>query len=597
MNNLLHKLITIVLSINNRFGLLISSLIILFFFFISHYWFFNYLPLTHLNPDGIQYLSLRKLLSIDYPIQVGYPSYGLILYFSIVTFFFNSLSAISYANAFISLTSILFLNFSVFKNINKKFILFLGLALGVFLAKSSTVFFNTYLSPDSILSSLYIFFSGCLIFLIKGKKAMLWSILMAFITAYSIFIRPTSLVLIPICIAIIVFLLIQKKRIPALVLSCSIVFFLLIVATHNYFNPLYKSFSIYSKSSGELKEYFDKYYYGLESDDTEITTDQSTSNVLKFSEIVDLLPTENVLFQAKHAVSWKKLYEARYSTMRGVILRFDSISGDIHVLNHGKSYMFSVDSLIADENIDKYNSLKQELYEQLSYSEILYGTEDKRFYWKMVLFRQFYRYFYSPNATETRPLYYGTIAWRYNLYSDEEKLNRHSFYVDIYSDYHGKPELRDILLKHCLKEFYHLHKNDDFNFEQRYAAMQNNIFLKIYDIYLLKIHFNVFQNFFTFLIAMLVFISAIFYLFFVNIRSKTAFIVFCIGLILVGLSMIHALHFVYYRYTYSSSFVYFVFLGMTPALVYMAYIKFKEKPIKELIKFQIPLLLRKKSLK
>jgi hypothetical protein len=600
MKSLANSFFYLVKKNNDKYGLLLSFFIIIFLFFISHYWFFQYLPLTYIGTDGTQYIMMQKLFSLGIQARILFPTFGYVLFIHIIDFFSDSLIAISYTQSAISLFSILFLNYAIYKNINKQFIIWTGIALGAFLSAGSTVTFNTSLFPDSFLSSIYILFSASLIFLIKGKRYFFWISMTSVIAAYAIYVRGTSFFLIPIVLIVSSFLLINKNKKKAIYLSAALVISLLIISIVNFFHPFYQTFSLSFKSRDTVfQSIVNEYYYGARTNEKKTFNIKQSAEIDNYiNDIIKLLPDSNVLYQSLYSNSWKEKHEARVKTIRGQIFQIDSISGNLILYNQFYERLYSIDSIVSLDVKNEFENKKNQLKSIIDNNEYFFNTliQNKNNI-RFVGFLKFYSYFYDLSGNGVTPLQYGTILYRYNFLSDSIKFLGMQCYSMLYSEYIENPDLQNVLSKHSAKELFDLHLTDNFNFPKRYKAMQEDNIFKLYDIYCLKIHYKIFQNFFTFLIAMLVFISAIFYLFFVNIRSKTAFIVFCIGLILVGLSMIHALHFVYYRYTYSSSFVYFVFLGMTPALVYMAYIKFKEKPIKELIKFQIPLLLRKKSLK
>jgi hypothetical protein len=167
------------------------------------------------------------------------------------------------------------------------------------------------------------------------------------------------------------------------------------------------------------------------------------------------------------------------------------------------------------------------------------------------------------------------------LYHTQEKIYSTGLYTRVYVNYLKNPDIANLLMQHTVKEFYKMYDNDSFDFTDRYSAMQQNIFFKIYDIYILKIHYKLFQSMPALLIFIVVFIGSILYLLLKNIRSRTAFILLIICAILLALSVIHSMFFVYFRYTYSSMYVYFVTLGLFPFWIRQAFCLIMKKTSKQ----------------
>jgi len=571
------RIFNILKQLNRTYGLIIAMSILFTMFFISHYWFFKYLPLTYANIDSFQYFSLQKLWDMNMPIQVGYPSYGYILFLHLISFLHDSLFAVSLTQSLLCFLSVGFLLYAIYKYIDKTFIIWTAIALGSFVAASSTLFFNTSVFPDALLSSLYILFCGSMIFMLKSKKNIFWIIFTAFIVVFSIFVRPSSLFLLPISALMIVFFFMLKQKRSAFRFIVAITVCFVVVIVHNYANPLYRSFGIIERPTDLLRPYFQDEYYNLESDVilSQDIQNKDIRNIL--SQIIDLLPEDNVLYAAQHSASWKELYTARNNILRGVIFRFDTENNHLQVFRNDNSYWFTVDSVVTQMNIETYILFRDSLFENIQQSEILYFADYSGLYWKTVLFRKFFSFFYDRTAAETSPLQYGNIEWRNELYKDKDKIQSTGLYTRIYAKYLDKPDVAEKLMQHSTKEFYKMYEHQTFDFVNRYAAMQQNLLFKMYDVYKLKVHFNIFQTLTTLIIFIIVFIGAVIHFFIKNFRSKTAFIVLNICLILIGLSMVHSLFYVYYRYTYSSSFVYFVILGLFPFFIQKAYVHFVKK--------------------
>jgi hypothetical protein len=560
--------------LNRKFGFPIAILIVFFMFFISHYWFFKFLPLTYASIDTFQYLSLQKLWNMGMPIKVGYPSYGYILFLYLISFLHNSLFAVSLVQSLLCFLSLILLLYAIYQYIDKTFIIWTAIALGAFVAAPATVFFNTSGYPDALLSSLYILFSASVIFMLKSKRSILWTIITAFIITFSIFVRASSLFFLPLSIAIIVFLLIIKLKKNAVVFAVSLSVFLLIIVSHNYLNPLYKSYGIIERSIDAVRPYFYEEYYALS---TDIELDEQNKNDANkiISSMIDIMPTDNLLYKTKNANLWKETYRARNSTLRGVVFKYNE-DNNLQVFKHDKSYLFTVDSVITDNNMLNYTQLSDSLLDIIKHSEFLYKTIEHNLYWKTVLFRKFYAFFYDKTATELSPLQYGNIRWRFDVYNELDKINATSIYTRIYAKYHNNPELVDVLMQHSLKEFYKMYEKNTFDFDNHYYAMQANLFFKIYDVYMLKIHNKIFQSPMLVIIFAITLIASLFFMLFRNIKSKNVFIILAICAILVALSVIHSIHYVSFRYAYSSMFVYFVMLGIFPFCLQQAYLIIKK---------------------
>ena len=232
----------LVQHIKDQFGknriLYLAYLVFSLFFLITRLPFFLYDSIYLISPDYQHYYMIVDQIDKGFmpTFNIRTPGYPLFLAF-IFTFFKSNLAVIVVQNLF-TLFSSLFFIFVINKIFGKKWkylTLLVAIGLGAFISLSIHLCLDTALATESIYINTILLFFSFLLLAIYCQNRMYW-VCCGIIMAMVILIRPSGLFLVPLFLAILLFLFLNayKKKL-ILLFSISFVTPLILLCIYNYF--------------------------------------------------------------------------------------------------------------------------------------------------------------------------------------------------------------------------------------------------------------------------------------------------------------------------------------------------------------------------
>ncbi|MFH0732506.1 MAG: hypothetical protein V2A72_06255 [Candidatus Omnitrophota bacterium] len=195
--------------------LLISSLIIFVVFLITRLPFFLYYPVPDITPDySSYYVLVDQMTHHQIPhFDVRTPGFPFFLY--VIFLFTYQIFAVVAAQNILTLVAALFFVYSVFRTY-RKLTFFTSVALAAFISSSLHISMDTTPLTESLYVNLLLLTFAFFILAVRLKKPIYFILCSVFI-GLSIYVRPTAVLFLPICLITFLFLLRNKFNIKCII--------------------------------------------------------------------------------------------------------------------------------------------------------------------------------------------------------------------------------------------------------------------------------------------------------------------------------------------------------------------------------------------
>jgi len=204
-------------SLVQKNTLLISFLIITGIFLLARLPFFLYCPVPEpQTEDTPEYFEVvMKMLADNSKVDFSFIPIGYPLFLLITGLINNTLLAVAIAQNILALISCLFFIYAVHQSY-PKLTIWAALVFAGYVSSENNIHWDTHFTPDSLYTSLLIFFSGFLILTIK-KENLIFGVLASATAAYLLLIRASAVFIIPVMICVVAFIIYnnynsKKKR-------------------------------------------------------------------------------------------------------------------------------------------------------------------------------------------------------------------------------------------------------------------------------------------------------------------------------------------------------------------------------------------------
>lgn len=540
----------------NSVKLLISILGISFVFLATRVPFFYYFKMPQVGPDSSEYILIVRMLKGVSVQEIGFPGVGFPLFLHFTFTLLDKLMTVVYMQTFLQFLSISILLFVYNRYYKHYFYWVLFIMLG-YLGASFNQFYDSSLSPDSLLSTLFILFTALYLVLFNSTSKYLNVVfgLMSFIAVYAISVRANGVLLLPLILIYLIWFYYTKKDKKQLVRKIYLFLIpVLLLSTFNFFSPIYKIFSpigfrkiMYEDTTGFRFEtekdsswlyltsivpegyFYKKYDKGIFNDTSSSVYVNSYSRGYR----VSTNSLDSIIIRSASDVKWGY---PEFNLNKFV----DTFSTDKRKeMDKFKNYLKNNKSLLI--NIEFRSDLKV----------------------KMLLFISFFKFHYVKdyvnNFTKENDFFYG-----HNVKNNYWRLNS---MVDVMKPFGD-------LSKDVFKEFYNTKLLNDKVYIDNYktkvywdfkSSRYNRFIVKPYYI----INNFLFRNY----LVPVIFVVIFCYLLFKILKRKMQplhLLLFGIGGLLIMTNILHSfvLGFLLSRYIYQVSFIYYIFVAFVPILIF-----------------------------
>jgi hypothetical protein len=225
---------------------LITSIIgLLFVFFATRFPFFYYFKVPQIGPDTFEYYEIVRMLSGKGIKEIGFPGVGFPLFLKLLSLISNTLLSVVFIQTVLQFISISLFLFVYNRYYHKYFYWVFFILLG-YLSASFNQYYDTCLYPDSLLSTLFIFFTSFYLIIFNSNSKYLNVIfcILSFLAVYSISVRANGILLLPLFVIYFVWLYLKEKSFKVIMIKIGLFLIpLIMLCLFNLFSPVYNTFS------------------------------------------------------------------------------------------------------------------------------------------------------------------------------------------------------------------------------------------------------------------------------------------------------------------------------------------------------------------
>ncbi len=544
-------------SFLNKNALALSILILLSAFLVARLPFFLSCPVPEpQTEDTPEYFEVvMKMLAgnskVDFSfIPIGYP-----LFLLLIGLIKNTLLAVAITQNILALISCLFFIYAIHQ-CYPKLTIWAALVFAGYLSSENNIHWDTHFTPDSLYTSLLIFFSGFLMLALK-KENLIFGALASATAAYLLLIRASAVFIIPVMICVVAFLIYNnynRKKIIGFVLPFLSI--LLIYSAYNYYSTGIFNFITTAR-----------FQLGKTTSPYALRTDEEQNFI---NEAIRFLPPENEFDLIKNSWNVKKVTNAKLETRFGNELYIDS-TGNLFF----KTVFFKkmvLDTIVTPKNKDAFTNYKNEFIKRFGSSICVIKPEENKAKIKVLNFA-----FYFTNFTEKFNYYehwWGYNYWFFHVGRTQTKAYTwHTFFTGLA----GKP-IPDDLRKFTFKEMADYRQKTGADYEVEKDKRDNSIVYRIY----IKVKKYLIAPLFRNYAWVLIFIIAFFISGYKTLTSKfintEAFIIFMLCAINIGSALVFTLWGAAMpRYSFTTEFTYYAVVALLPALINFSILKDKLK--------------------
>ncbi len=520
-----------------RYCLFISIASVVFFFFLSRFPFFAFTPIAEVTTeDSVEYYGMiLDFISGKNKIDFGYISPGYPFFLFIIGLLKNTTIAVILAQSIIALLAGIFLIYSIY-SCYESYAYLIAFTLCGYFSSELNIDVDSLILPDSIYTSLLIFYCSCLILALEKNKVIYW-IFLSLISAELILIRSSALFIFPVMFCIIFFIVYNKyKRNNVLAFIVPLSIIMVIYSAYNYYSI--NSFTIVTNKRG----------YHIQTISTPITENEQKM----VSEFILFLPKDNLLKTAKDSWDFVAVQNSYCRIRWGTELYFDSL--DNLILQHKFDEKIHVDSIV-DYKSASYITYKQKLKEKIGYTkyELNLGANLAKF-----TLVNFAAYFNSFRRTDYD--FYGyKYGWRYYFYLINQTQQKPFIYYPMVSPEEGVL-IRDSLRLIAFKELINSDLKSETDFQNLKTERNSTFAYKLYDSFNRNIRDVLFNNCFWIFTFIIGFIYSIVKNIQFSFNNSTFFLLFILSSLHISSALLFSTRVVLPRYSFTTEFIYYLSL-------------------------------------
>ncbi len=540
-------------SLFNKYCFTLSLFILLGSFLVARLPYFLYSSVPEVaTEDTMEYYEVvMKILSgqnkVDFSnISAGYP-----LFLLLIGLISNTIAGVVIAQNLLSLSAGVFFLYAINK-FYPKLTLWAAIIFSGYFASEYNIHRDTILTPDTINASLLFLFSGLIIFSIK-KKDLLSSSIASLVASYLIIVRSSGVVIIPILIALVIFMLINRyniKNLAALVLPFILVLFFYSSYCYNSFGTF--TFITVGRMAKKKENTNDK------------TKEQKAISIedRKFiNSVQDFLPPDNAFNLIRHSWEIRKVNQAYMDIRFGNELYLDSINR----LNLSYLFMGSliIDTCIEKNSVSAFEQYKKTFSDKFGHEKHYIFPEINANKFKIVTFLA-----YFDNYTLNYDFYNERYPWRWWFFYVGQCQKATFRYYPYHSGMTGKM-IDDSLRIFGFKEMVNYPSKTGDDYEKELGKRNTSVIYKIY-LKTKTFFFSVFfRNIFWIILFFVAFILSTYRLINTKAKDTDSFLVFIFCSINIG----SALLFTFFagadtRYSFTAEFTYYAVASLVPVLFF-----------------------------
>ena len=527
------------------------------------------MPFPFINGDAFEYYKIIDALGESSHNKIGFPGIGYPIILMLCEKIIDTTQFFIFVQSAIQLLAVLIFYYYYSKIFNK-YLIYVAILIVGYVTSNINLYYDSAYHPDSLMGSLNIIILTLFMGLIY-KPSYIRFVILSFIIVYSISIRANGIVNI-VLVFIYLFFLFRTTNNLKLIFRYGFIFTLssLILCTYYFVSPIYKTFNVISYPTAETETI----YTG-----TKIVT--SNHEIWKSILQLDL---SKYLYASSEKVDnlWfnKENYASHVMALeRGYVINQDS-SSNIIIENYNETRSIwsriNLDTCInknSPKELNNYSQLKKLLSTKYKNTKIsVQPVVD--FDHRMMNFVGFFNLFHQSIELHDDGIYLG--------YENRSFYNQNinSRYGNCYNSVINKQE-NQTQLKKVYKETYQLKK---FNYNQLLNKMNGDHFKmessRLYW-YIITPFYNIqpflFRNFLFPIVLIVVLICAMLGLILSKAKSPFYILLFLAFSLFLLTNYIFSCHFcyLYTRYTYQVSFVYYISAIFLP-IMFESFLFFKK---------------------
>lgn len=548
-----NKLLSIVTVIQqNQF--LIGLIMICVAFVLVRLPYYIYMPIPFINGDAFEYYYILHSIENNLNVQIGFPGIGYPLFISFCEHICNTTFFIVFMQSALQLFAVL-LFFYYYQVYFKQHLLFVAIVIVGYVTSNINIYYDTAFHPDSIMGSVFIIALAILIKIIH-KHSYSYFALLSVIVAYAIAVRANGILLIPLVVLYLAYQTWNTKELKFFLINV-LIFIIPIIAlcSFHYYSPLYKTFNVIS--------------YPVEGviDTTTVieTTDNETWKSLQNLNLSKRIYTENADFYNDTAYA---IYVMAYQ--RNYILKLNR-DNNISIENFTDTRSVW-DFMILDTcynpsdayAVKNYLLFKHTFIEKYSNKQVSVSPHDD-FHHRLMHFIGFYKLFYK-----TVKLDNWALGYENSFYYENNAKGRYWMLINYFDNNQDKDKFlyqsvfKELNLKQNNLKSYYINKKD-----MDYWTMKSSRFYRWFIQPYYKMQPLFFRNFLYPIIFILITIGSLVGLCLSKFKSPLFFIALLSCLLLIMTNVFHSFyfHFLYTRYTYQVSFMYYIAVIFLPLII------------------------------
>ena len=515
--------------------LFFSTAAVVFFFFLSRYPFFAFTPIAEVTTeDSVEYYGMvLDFISGKNKIDFGYLSPGYPFFLFIIGILKNTTIAVILAQNLVALLAGIFLIYSIYSCYGS-YAYLISFTLCGYFSSELNIDVDSLILPDSIYTSLLIFYCSFLILALEKNKVIYW-IFLSLISAELILIRSSALFIFPVMFCIVFFMVYNKyKRSSVLAFIVPFSIIMVIYSAYNYYSI--NTFTIVTNKRG----------YHIQTISTPITEDEQKM----VNEFISFLPKDNLLKTANDSWDFVAVHNSYCRIRWGTELYFDSL--DNLILQHKFDEKIYVDRIVNYKSAS-YITYKQKLKEKIGYTkyELNLGANLAKF-----TLVNFAAYFNSFRRTDYD--FYGyKYGWRYYFYLVNQTQQKPFIYYPMISPVEGTL-IKDSLRFIAFKELINSNLKSETDFQNLKTSRNSTLLYKLYDSFNRIIRDVLFNNYFW----IFVFIIGFIYSIIINIQFRfnniAIFLLFIFCCLHISSALLFSTRVVLPRYSFTTEFIYYL---------------------------------------
>ncbi len=551
----MHNQTRIIYRLVKKNQFLIGVILLIFSFIIVRLPYFLYMPFPFINGDGHEYYGILNLIKYHSQIKIGFPGIGYPVFFLFCEKINNTALFAIAMQSFIQLLAVL-LFYYYYKIIFKRHLIFTAVLLIGYVTSNINLYYDTAYHPDSLMGSLFIIELALLMKLLYRPSYVYFTIL-SFLVIGTVAVRANGIISFSLVFIYLIYMVYILKSMKFLLIN-SLLFCIpvLLLCTFHYLSPQYSTFNIVSFPIDETIDSNTKY----KSSESKLWLTLLNLNLNR-----NLFP-ENYF---GNIAVYKDTTYANYvmAYQRGYTLKINK-DDDLIVSNYTDSR-----SAWSDINLDKCNEKKSEKdrvqfvifknnFKNVYKKKELMVSPPTDYHHKIMHFIGFYQMFYKTIEVnnfvfgyENRNFYEKNTRARFgNLLGSLGQMNKSNqkLYKRVYKEFYKSPKFK-------------LNKMEEIFWNMKTSKLYRWIIHPFY-----KIQPVLFRNFWYPIIFILITLAAIIGLIYSKFKSRVfIFLLMCCSLNILT-NLLHSFHFtfLYTRYTYQMSFIYYLIVIFIPIVIF-----------------------------